>query len=204
MDSFNFECCICLEQFEKSTQDINSLCDNEFLFDITKILKTNCCNQIMHKSCLLEWLISKKNNENCPLCRDNIHIPDYYYLDELINNLHKRQKQDQYIISSILLKYYNIRDVYLQLNSFSDNNVISQNNQQQHIQIIHPISTNHHSVIITESYDLDESAVISNNTSNNCLFYMENIKFILVSLFILFLILIIIFMISFKNKQNEN
>ena len=52
------KCCICQE----------SIC-------ISDKYKCTKCNNILHKSCLINWL---ENGDGCPICRHNIKISNIY------------------------------------------------------------------------------------------------------------------------------
>lgn len=96
----NDECCICLEDPEYSEN----------------FIKLNCCKQLIHKDCLLKWIIIKENNENCPLCRLQMKIDEMYTIEDFLNNLkinNLKNKNTNKNIQNILQKWYNLSDIHI-------------------------------------------------------------------------------------------
>jgi hypothetical protein len=58
-------CCICL-----NTED-----------DTSNHIKIDCCNQISHKKCLIDWIIV---SNTCPICRKNYQFEKIIRLEEFI------------------------------------------------------------------------------------------------------------------------
>lgn len=99
------ECCICLEQCQ-----------------IQEDIKMKCCNQNIHKSCLLDWIISKKSNENCPLCRNDIlDIVEIYTIEDFLNKITKKKCKNKNI-EEILNKWYQIDDLCIYIPKDTDTN----------------------------------------------------------------------------------
>lgn len=86
-----FDCCICLDDFVYSN-----------------ILELKCCHQYIHQSCLLKWIISKTNNETCPLCRENVQLDKLFTANDIIFELEKSNLYQDNIFH-ILKKWYNIK-----------------------------------------------------------------------------------------------
>ena len=62
---------------------------------------TSKCNHSFCNKCILEWIMQ---NDNCPLCRENISIPSNYTSDS------ESELEEEPIYNIILDGYYNIQD----------------------------------------------------------------------------------------------
>ncbi len=99
-DKCNLNCCICLDSF-----DIN----NTNIEKEEKFVKLYCCNQCIHKNCVLDWMLSTSNKHlQCPMCRTSIeyfntiiqmndflaYVQNNYNIYEIItdNNNHNNKK----------------------------------------------------------------------------------------------------------------
>ena len=70
-------CCVCL-----NTSDY-------------KFIKLKCCNQEIHKKCVIEWITSPQNRIiNCPICRKQMDISfsNFVTLGEIIDEVNKKDK----------------------------------------------------------------------------------------------------------------
>lgn len=154
--------------------------DEILLFDISKLIKTTCCNQYIHKNCLLKWIISKKNNDHCPLCRKTINIPEYYSIEILLKTLSSSNKTEQYNISNILLKWYKLNDIFIKLND--------PNNQNSHI----IININPHSNLENSNINIQNDHMPDHITNENreikiaCMLFIIPV-FIFIILYLIFI-----------------
>lgn len=80
------DCAICLDTINKK----------QFLL-LYNLYTSPCCNQNIHKKCLIKWL---KNNNTCPLCRENLKLTSK---GKYINCSQKRFRILVIIYASILL-----------------------------------------------------------------------------------------------------
>lgn len=75
-------CCICFESIDNI--------DNDNIDNIGNCCFTNCCNNKIHKYCLIQWFVSKEYF-TCPLCNNNnIRVPLY----DLLSYLHWYSPRD--------------------------------------------------------------------------------------------------------------
>ena len=86
-------CCVCL----------NTLTD-EFITSI-------CCNQMLHKKCLMNWICSSSNvSITCPICRRDIVLDNIIKLEDFVIYINQDLEKDKYInetkIKEILSKLY--------------------------------------------------------------------------------------------------
>lgn len=84
-------CCICIDILETNYKDKVKDKDkeengeengeeNEEIKDIAPLYFLNCCNNKIHKNCLLEWVMCK-GLISCPLCRND---PSCIKIDDLL------------------------------------------------------------------------------------------------------------------------
>lgn len=92
-----YYCCICI-----NTKD-----------DL--FIKLRCCNQSIHKNCIIEFIISINNNiYKCPTCRRNLNIPISFgkiidYINEKTELISKEKIQD---IINNLYKDIHIKELF--------------------------------------------------------------------------------------------
>lgn len=90
-------CCICI-----------NTTDSDFI-------KLQCCNQSIHETCIIEFIISINNNiYKCPTCRKNLDIPISFgkiidYINENTELISKEKIQD---IINNLYKDIRIKDLF--------------------------------------------------------------------------------------------
>lgn len=113
-DSINEICCICLDE-------VSSKCKIE-------CIKFECCGNKIHKECLFDVMMRKKNildnlNDNCPFCRKEYSFKTFIKLDDIevcFENYMGKRKSNEKInditcikerkkLCFIVNKYYNNR-----------------------------------------------------------------------------------------------
>lgn len=115
--NFDFICCICLDE------------------DTVDLIKLECCQQLLHKSCFVSWIISKGIDFYCPICRNKIHnltklitLNDIF--DNITNNFPRNNKLKIDNANEIIHQYWYINNgnntinITLEQNSNSENNNI--------------------------------------------------------------------------------
>lgn len=89
-------CCICLENLSNTTELISKL---------------NCCKQVIHKECLVNWILQERSSCLCPICRHFVNLQHYITIPELLHhineNMNNREMNANYI-NDMLQRDYNI------------------------------------------------------------------------------------------------
>jgi hypothetical protein len=74
-------CCICIDIIEtKNCKVEDNIEDSVEIKEVAPLYFLNCCNNKIHKSCLLEWVMCK-GLISCPLCRSD---PSCIKIDDLL------------------------------------------------------------------------------------------------------------------------
>lgn len=89
-------CCICLE----------TITDAKLETWITM----KCCKQNLHKNCLILWILCKKSNRMCPICRQQVRLNEYRGIDlqEVLPNIHLIMDPDIQHINHILKDEFDV------------------------------------------------------------------------------------------------
>lgn len=122
-------CCICIDDLENKINHNNTkeendessdILNNKNIFDNSQIYKDNqlyflnCCNNKIHKNCLLEWVIFK-GILICPLCRKDpscITVDDLLSFNGNINYNNLTKLVNELVSDNIEIKIISIDDTH--------------------------------------------------------------------------------------------
>jgi hypothetical protein len=121
-------CCVCL----------NTLTDD--------FVKSICCNQMLHKKCLMDWICSSSNiSVTCPICRRDIVLNNIIKLEDFVIYINE-DLQRYKSINEIKIKETKIKEILSKLykNDYfitimNDNSETTKENSSGHERILYYI-----------------------------------------------------------------